>query len=156
MHRPIICAVLAFTLASCVYEGGDPPPPAPLAENSAEPALALLEHVLTGHFAGAGATPLTTCASLRPGPLSADEEAELIARFVRLAPAARCRAQGGGVVDADTGAAAVLVQLYDFACAEPTRCTGWVAAPGAPATRYAMRFENGAWRFDSDRRLIAE
>jgi hypothetical protein len=155
MLRKII-PLLAVALASCVYEGGDPPPLAPLAEDAGEPALALLEHVLTGHFAGAGATPPTTCASLQPGPLSADHEAELIARFVRLAPAARCRPQGAAVVDADTGAPAVMVQVYQFVCAQPTLCSGWVAAPGVPAARYQMRFENGAWRFDSDRRLLAE
>ena len=29
-------------------------------------------------------------------------------------------------------------------------------APGKPATRYAMRFEAGVWRFDGDSRIIAE
>ena len=155
MHKPII-AGLGLSLAACVQMGSDPPPPPPLAEDGGQPALALLEHVLTGHFAAFGASPPTTCVSLRPGPLSAEQEKELIARFVRLAPASRCRAQGNGHVDAITGETAGVIELYDFACREPEACAGWIAAPGAPATRYAMRFEAGRWRFTSDRRLIAE
>ncbi|HEU4651343.1 MAG TPA: hypothetical protein VFS49_08005, partial [Croceibacterium sp.] len=74
----------------------------------------------------------------------------------RLAPAERCVAAGTGTVDAITGEPARVIQVYEFACQGPALCSGWVAAPGAPATRYAMRFEAGAWTFDSDRRIIAE
>ena len=77
-------------------------------------------------------------------------------RQVRNFPAERCVAQDQGLVDAITGAAAQVVQIYEFACQGDGLCSGWVAVPGAPATRYAMRFEGGAWRFDSDRRIIAE
>ena len=48
------------------------------------------------------------------------------------------------------------MQVYEFACQGAGLCSGWVAAPGVPATRYAMRFEGGVWRFDGDRRIIAE
>ena len=44
----------------------------------------------------------------------------------------------------------------NFACRAPDQCTGWVAAPGSSAKRYAMRFDNGAWRFTADPRTIAE
>ena len=65
-------------------------------------------------------------------------------------------AAGQGMADAITGEAAQAVQVYEFSCRSAALCSGWVAVPGAPATRYAMRFEGGAWRFDSDRRIIAE
>jgi len=77
-------------------------------------------------------------------------------RFVRLAPAERCQSGAQGPVDAITGAPAHEVQVYQFACQSPELCSGWVQVPGAPASRYAMRFEGGVWRFDSDRRIIAE
>jgi hypothetical protein len=62
----------------------------------------------------------------------------------------------GGLVDAITGERAGLIQVYDLLCRTPDQCTAWVQAPGTPAKRYAMRFENGAWRFTADPRLIAE
>jgi len=151
-----IVAPLSLLLGACVSGGGEPPPPAPLAEDGAQPLLALFEHVLTGHFAAFGANPPTTCASARPGGLAKEQEAALIARFVRLAPAARCQAARGGWQDAITGEPAQVVEVYDFACRTPTQCTGWVNAPGSPSKRYAMSFENGAWRFTADPRLIAE
>jgi hypothetical protein len=149
-------ASLSLILAACVAGGGEPPPPAPLAEDAEQPVLALFEHVLTGHFAAFGANPPTTCASLLPGPLSAEQEEALITRFVRLAPASRCAAAVGGWRDAITDEPAQIVQVYDFACRAPDQCTGWVAAPGSPAKRYALRFEQGEWRFTADPRLIAE
>ena len=147
---------LAIALGACASGGGGPPPATPLATDQAQPVLALFEHVLTGYFAGAGAGGPTTCARLAPTALSAAQERALIARFVRLAPAERCTSGAPGLVDAITGGAAAEVQVYAFACETPALCSGWVAVPGAPATRYAMRFEGGAWRFDSDRRIIAE
>lgn len=153
-HLAIVLA--SATLGACVYGGGEPPPLPKLAEDPERPALALFEHVLTGYFVGAGADGPTICAALSPTPLDAEQETALIVRFVRLAPAERCKARGGGVVDMITGEAAALAQVYDFACPEPTRCTGWAAVPGAPATRYALNFVNGAWRFTGDPRIIAE
>jgi hypothetical protein len=147
---------MAFALGACASGGGQPPAPAALAGDREQPVLALFEHVLTGYFAGAGAGGPTTCARLSPTPLTAEQETALIRRFVRLAPAERCVAAGQGTVDAITGEPAQAVQVYQFACQTPELCSGWVAVPGAPATRYAMRFEGGAWRFDSDRRIIAE
>ena len=147
---------VAFALGACASGGGEPLPLTSLAGDREQPVLALFEHVLTGYFAGAGAGAPTTCARLSPTPLTAEQERALIARFVRLAPAERCIAAGQGTVDAITGDPAHLVQVYEFACEGDGLCSGWVAAPGAPATRYAMRFEGGAWRFDSDRRIIAE
>lgn len=147
---------VAFALGACASGGGEPPAPAPLAGDRGQPVLALFEHVLTGYFAGAGAGGATTCARLSPAPLTAAQETALIKRFVRLAPGERCIAAGQGTVDAITGEPAQLVQVYEFACASPDLCSGWVAVPGAPATRYAMRFVDGAWRFDSDRRIVAE
>jgi hypothetical protein len=147
---------LAMTLSACVSGGGEPPPLPPLAQDQSQPVLALFEHVLTGHFAAFGANPPTTCAMLRPGPLTAEQEEALIVRFVRLAPASRCVAAAGVWRDAITNEPAQVVEAYDFACPASDRCTGWVAAPGSPAKRYALRFENGAWRFTADPRLIAE
>lgn len=152
-----LASLLAATgLAACVYDGGDPPPLPPLAGDRSQPALALFEHVLTDYFARAGARGPTICASLAPGPLTPGQEQALIARFVRLAPAERCQAAGGGWRDAMTGEPAEVVQVYDFACRDETACTGWVRAPGKPAMRYALRFADGAWRFDGDPRIIAE
>src|SRR4051812_43447916 len=107
---------MAFALGACASGGGEPPPPAPLAGDRQQPVLALFEHVLTGYFAGAGANGPTTCARLSPQPLSAEQEQALIVRFVRLAPAERCISAGQGTVDAITGAAAQVVQVYQFAC----------------------------------------
>ena len=154
--RSEIAIGLAFALGGCAASGGVPPPPAPLVHDQEQPVLALFEHVLTGYFAGAGASGPTTCARLSPGPLTAEQERALVARFVRLAPAGRCVSGAQGMVDAITGGVAHVVQVYEFACQGPGLCSGWVQAPGAPATRYAMRFEGGAWRFDSDRRIVAE
>jgi hypothetical protein len=154
--RTILAIGVALMAGACASGGGEPPPLSPLASDREQPVLALFEHVLTGYFAGAGASGPTTCARLSPTPLTAEQETALIARFVRLAPAERCIAAGQGTVDAITGESAQAVQVYEFACRTPELCSGWVAAPGAPATRYAMRFEGGAWRFDSDRRIVAE
>lgn len=147
---------LAFALGACAVGGGAPPPLVPLAQDSEQPVLALFEHVLTGYFARAGAGGPTTCARLSPTPLTDVQERALIARFVRLAPAERCAAAGDGAVDAITGQAAQVVQVYEFACQSPALCSGWVAIPGATAARYTIRFEGGAWRFDSDRRALGE
>ena len=154
MRRTTITG-LALGLSACVSGGGEPPPLPPLAEDQSQPVLALFEHVLTGHFAAFGANPPTTCASLRPGPLSAEQEEALIIRFVRLAPASRCTAAGEIWRDAITDEPAQVVEVYGFACTTATRCTGWAGAPGRPATRYAMRFEDGAWHFAADLRMIA-
>ena len=147
---------MALTLGACISGGGEPPPLPPLAEDQSQPELALFEHVLTGHFASLGANPPTICAMLRPGRLSDEQEEALIVRFVRLAPASRCEAAGSGWRDAITEEPAQVVEIYDFVCQSPTQCRGWVAAPGSPAARYAMRFEGSAWRFTRDPRLIAE
>jgi len=155
MRRSIITS-FAFGLSACVSGGGEPPPLPPLAGDREQPVLALFEHVLTGHFAAFGANPPTTCARLRPGPLSDRQEEALIVRFVRLAPASRCVAAGIGWRDAITEQPAQVVEVYDFACQSPTQCRGWVAAPGSPAVRYAMSFEADEWRFTRDPRLIAE
>ena len=155
MRREIAIG-MAFALGACASGGGQLPPPAPLSGDPEQPMLALFEHVLTGHFAAFGANPPTTCAMLRPGPLTAEQEEALIVRFVRLAPASRCVAAAGVWRDAITNEPAQVVEAYDFACPASDRCTGWVAAPGSPAKRYALRFENGAWRFTADPRLIAE
>ena len=156
MRRATI-ALSPLLLAACAYqEAGDPPPLPRLAEDPEQPALALLEHVLIGHFAEAGANVLTTCAALAPTALTPEQEKALMMRLVRLAPAARCLARKDGVVDTITGEDAQRVQVYDFACAGAALCSGWVARPGSPATRYALRFENGAWRFDGDPRWVAE
>jgi hypothetical protein len=154
MRKIVISMTLA--LGACISGGGEPPPLPPLAEDREKPVLALFEHVLTGHFATFGANPPTTCARLRPDPLSDEQEEALIVRFVRLAPASRCVAAGSGWRDAITEEPAQVAEIYDFACPSPTQCRGWVAAPGSPAARYAMRFEAGEWRFTRDPRLIAE
>ena len=154
-----IAAVLApLALVACVAEDQPKPrlpPLPPLAQDQAQPVLALFEHVLTGYFAGAGPDAPTTCAAQRPGQLSAAQEQELIARFVRLAPAARCRADASDTVDAITGGRAAVVEVADFACNQAA-CAGSVTLPGKPAARYALRFVDGAWRFDGDAGIVAE
>lgn len=154
--RKAILTGLASCLGACISGGGEPPPLTPLSEDREKPVLALFEHVLTGHYAAFGANPPTTCARLRPTPLSDEQEEALIVRFIRLAPASRCVAAGGAWRDAITGEPAQVVEIYDFACQSPTQCRGWVAAPGSPAARYALRFDAGEWRFTRDPRLIAE
>lgn len=153
MRRTIgpLCPLLL--LAACVYQDAvDPARFGPLSEDPQQPALALLEHALTGYFAQAGAAAPTTCAALDPKALTPEQEEALIVRLVRVAPGARCVTREDRLVDSITGEPAQRVQVYDFACAEPDRCRGWVARPDAPATHYTLRFEDGAWHFDSDPR----
>lgn len=154
-----VLAVLPLLLAACAPATTPADPhtgPVPLANDRAQPVLALFEHVLGDYFT-AGSTSLpTTCATLRPVPLNPQQEEALILRFVRLAPAARCRVQGSGTTDTITNQPATVVQVYDFTCADADHCTGWALQPGQPATRYALRYEAGAWRFASDRRILAE
>ena len=142
VRRRVSVAALGAALSACVSGGAKPLPK--LAEDSEQPELALLEHVLTGHFAAAGAGGPAICAALAPTPLTDAQEKALLDRFVRLAPASQCGEDGA------------VVRVYEFACASETLCGGWAARPGVPATRYAMRFEDGAWRFDGDLRIIAE
>jgi hypothetical protein len=146
----------AGAAAGCVAGGGAPPPLPALSADQDAPVLALFAHVLADYFAGAGANAPTTCATLRPGPLTAEQEEALIIRFVRLAPVERCKAEGSERVDAITGSPAALVEVYDFACANETLCGGWAAVPGRPATRYVLQFENDAWRVTGDTRIGAE
>lgn len=160
MMRKVLPAAL-MGLAACAPAStpADPPTPGtqppPLAQDRAQPVLALFEHVLVPYFAAGGAALPTTCATLRPAALTAAQEEALILRLPRLAPAARCRAAGAGYVDAITGKPAAAVQVYEFACADADHCTGWVMLPGKPATRYTMEFAGGTWRFAGDRRLLA-
>ena len=108
-----IAIAMALALGACASGGGEPPPLAPLEGDREQPVLALFEHVLTGYFAGVGATAPTTCTRLSPTPLSTEQETALIARFVRLAPAERCESAAQGTVDAIRAARAV-VQVYQF------------------------------------------
>lgn len=161
MRKGIVSSLTLLLAASgvgaCVSGGGEAPPLPPLTEDPSRPVLALFEHVLTGYFAEAGAAGPTVCAALSPVPLTDGQEEALILRFVRLAPAERCRESADGRWrDAITREPAQVVRVYDFACREEAPCRGWVAAPGKPATRYTMRFADGAWRFDADPRIIAE
>jgi hypothetical protein len=136
----IIVPCMAMLAVGCVSSADAELPK--LAENREQPVLALFEHALTDHFAGGGNA--TTCASFAPTPLTEAQEGALLSRLARLAPASRC--ESGDAV----------VQVYDFTCRDADVCSGWVARPGAPAARYAMRFEGGVWRFDRDLRVIAE
>ena len=154
-----LTAMLAVgVLGACVNEPAPAPPLPPLAGDSQAPALALIEHVLAGHFAGEAAAtdPPTTCVELRPGGLTAVQEEALIARFPRLAPRARCETDQPPPSDEFTGERAVLVQIYDLECRDAAHCTAWVARPGSPAMRYTMSFESGTWGFAGDRRILAE
>ncbi|WP_152608519.1 hypothetical protein [Croceibacterium mercuriale] len=128
-----------------------------LAQDRAAPGAALLEHALAGFFDGPGATPdpPTVCVELSPDALPAEQEAALMARFPRLAPRDRCE-QAPGLMDRITGERAVLLQAYGFACSDAQTCTGWTNAPGRPATRWTMRWVDGAWTFAGDRRIIAQ
>ena len=125
MSRRILSVLVSLLAASgCVSGGGNPPPLPPLAEDQARPVLALFEHVLTGYFVEVGARGPTVCAMLSPQPLSDEQEEALILRFVRLAPAERCRAAVDGAwQDAITGELARVVQVYDFACRSDALCS---------------------------------
>ncbi len=155
MKKPVALGAI-LSLGACASGGGTPPPPAPLAEDRGQPVLALFEHALTDYFASVGAGGPTVCPELRPTALAAEQEQALIVRFVRLAPAERCKPGESGPVDAITGEPAALVQVYDFGCTGAGTCRGWVQLPNVPAVRYAMRFEDDEWQFDSDRRILAE
>ena len=155
MSRPFVplAAASAFFAGACAYQG-PADPLRPLAFDRDKPVLVLFERALAGYFSSAGSSPPTTCAQLSPTPLSAEQEEALILRFVRLAPAARCRAEGSGVVDSVTGAPAALVQVYEFRCASETLCTAWVTYSGSPSARHTIRYRQGVWKHDADPRII--
>lgn len=158
MRAAISTAALAL-LAACVPAETPSDPPSvypPLANDQARPVLALAEHALAQYFAGDVGDLPTTCLTVRPAALTAEQEEQLILRFNRLAPAARCRAQGAGYVDSITESPAAVVQIYEFACTGAAQCSGWGMLPGQAAARFAMTFEGGAWRFAADRRMLAE
>jgi hypothetical protein len=154
----LLLAVAPLLLGACVNEPAAGSPLPPLARDREEPALALVEHVLTEHFAGqaAASDPPTTCVELKPTGLTAAQEEALIARFPRLAPRGRCETERPPPSDEFTGERAVLVQVYDFQCSDADHCTAWVSRPGSPAMRYTLTFESGAWSFAGDRRILAE
>lgn len=150
----IFSLVSMLTVSACAPM--EPDPLEPLVRDRAQPVLALFERALAGYFIDAGPNPPTTCAQLSPTPLTAKQEEALILRFVRLAPAARCRSQGSGVVDSVTGEPAALVQVYEFRCVSETLCTAWVSYPSRPAERHTIRYREGLWLDAADPRIIAE
>jgi hypothetical protein len=152
----LLAVVLPLSLLSCMYGSGGPPPLPPLAEDRSQPGPALAEHVLAAYFAenAAVANSPTVCVSMAPRAFAADEEKSLIARFPRLAPLDRCKPAGAVYVDAVTGTAAQIVQIYDFACDTQASCSAWANVPGHPSTRYQLRWQDGSWRFAADLRLI--
>jgi len=154
MSRRLASIAVAFSLlaGACVQER--PGDLAPLAVDREQPVLALFERALATYFLDAGGSPSTTCAQLSPAPLTAQQEEALIVRFVRLAPATRCRPEGSGVVDAVTGGPAALVQVYQFACASATQCSAWVTYPGSPSERHTIRYREGIWHDEADPRII--
>lgn len=156
MHRSKFLLAIPFFVSACAPRLHELPAPA-LAHDHAAPGAALLEQALTGFFDGPGAAadPPTVCVELSPGGLPAAQEEALMARFPRLAPRDRCE-QAPGLMDRITGERAVLLQAYGFACSDADNCTGWTNAPGRPATRWTMHWQDGAWTFASDRRLIAQ
>jgi hypothetical protein len=149
-------ALVLCSLAGCTPPLRDNALP-PLAQDQAAPGPALLEHGLVTFFAGPGAIadPPTVCVDLSPGGLPAEAEEALMARFPRLAPRSRCE-RPPSWVDRLTGERAVLLQAYALSCSDAANCTGWTNAPGAPATRWTMRWQDGRWTFTGDRRLIAQ
>jgi len=145
-------------LGACVNEPSAAPPLPPLAKERGEPALALIEHVLSEHFAGqeVNADPPTTCVELSPTSLTAAQEQALIVRFPRLAPRDRCETDVPPPSDEFTGERAVVVRVYGLECSDAAHCTAWVARPGSAAMRYTMTFENSVWSFAGDKRIVAE
>jgi hypothetical protein len=153
MRKSFVFMALTATLqmAGCAYDGAPAAINlAPLAQDPRQPALALLEHVLTGHFVESGAAAPTTCATLAPTALTDEQEEALIVRLVRLAPGARCVERDGATVDAITGDRAERVQVYQFACTTSRLCHAWVGRPGRAPVRHNLRFEAGSWSFDND------
>lgn len=145
-------------MSACVYGEDGAPPLAPLAKDRTQPAGALIEHVLTRYFERVPASPNvpTVCVSFQQRPLDRALEQALIARFPRLAPLSRCAGTGNGVADAITGGAAQVIEVYAFTCDNADNCSGWATVPREPSVRYGLRWQNGAWQFARDMRLIAE
>jgi len=156
MRALIACVALAF--AGCVQPMQHTTLPL-LARDRAAPGPALLEHALADFFTGPGPgtreDPPTVCVELSPGGLQPSDEEALMARFPRLAPRDRCQLDERWT-DRITGERAVLLQAYSFACADADHCTGWINARRRPATRWTMVWQDGAWQFASDRRMVAE
>jgi len=158
-HFRVLPSLLPLLLlGACVSEPSAAPPLPPLARDQGEPALALIEHVLSEHFAGqeVNADPPTTCVELNPTSLTAAQEQALIARFPRLAPRDRCVTDVPPPSDEFTGERAVVVRVYGLECSDAAHCTAWVARPGSAAMRYTMTFEGSAWSFAGDKRIVAE
>ena len=92
--------------------------------------------------------------------LPPDQETALIARFSNLAPFSRCVWSGTGWSDVETGDPALVFTVHNFSCEDETECRGWAdytaGNTAAPAALYTMRYAEGRWWFERDRRLIME
>lgn len=167
MRRALVVLV-ALLLSACTYEVPMPDSAAndlpPLAEALAEPRLALAEHLLAEYFASDIASPPTVCLAVSEGgaeaALPAAQETELIARFPRLAPFARCTRTAAGWHDRASEQPALVFTIHSFACASEIACEGWAGytagATASLSSLYRMAYEGGRWTFERDRRLIME
>lgn len=128
-------------------------------EDIASPKLALLEYRLGKYFAQGERPYEVVCAAERgmesanpaslPVALDPEVELKLIRRFPGLSPLARCQRQGLDVRAADTGAAAAIFDVNEFACQASDECLGWGGyyANGPHGwSYYRLRFEGGQWR----------
>ncbi|RIV89041.1 hypothetical protein [Aurantiacibacter zhengii] len=167
--RIIPLTLSLLLLSACVTEAGEtvanPDPLPALALQQDNPRLALLEHMLAGYFESDVINRPTVCAAWygddgQLGGPSAGEETALIARFPQLAPMARCTNTAQGWQDSETGEAAMVFTIHEFACASDTSCSAWggYRSNGGNSMSYLYNGEwDGArWQFTRDMRIIAE
>jgi len=154
--------------AACVYEVPMDEDAAAgltsLAADRAAPRLALAEHLLGEYFSSDIAAPPTVCLAVSDGrseeALSPEDETQLIARFPRLAPFARCSWNAAGWRDTESEEPALVFTIHSFTCAGETQCSGWASytagAAASPSALYRMSYTAGRWSTARDQRLIMD
>lgn len=160
--------VTGLVLAACAPTGEpgaeEAPVMSPLAADQSAPLLALADHMLAEYFASDIANRPTTCLSTSDGredvALSPDDELALMQRHEALAPFARCAWTPEGWTDQESGEPAIVFSVRTLTCASDSECTAWgsytAGMTASPSSLYTMHYNDGAWSFERDDRLLGD
>lgn len=133
-----------------------------LAADKSEPLLALADHLLASYFASDVATRPTVCIAVSDGredvAKDPQDERELMMRHEALSPLSGCALIDGTWQVAVSGEPALVFSVHSFTCADADHCTGFGSymsgAQSSPSSRYTMLWEESAWTFERDDRLV--
>lgn len=133
-----------------------------LGADQSQPLLALADHLLGNYFASDVASHPTVCLAVSDGredvALDPEAERELMMRYEALSPLSGCALVDGGWQDAETAEHALVFTINSFTCADDAHCTGFGSymsgGQSSPSARYTLLFENDAWGFTRDDRLM--